>query len=73
METINIQLKQLTTEPDSTPPTPEQSETPSTSPEQYYELLSDAPDNYFKQPTPQNQPQIDLIPETQHKITTVES
>ena len=73
METINIQLKQLTTKPDSTPPTPEQSETPSTSPDQDYELLSDAPDNYFVQPTPQNQPQIDLIPETQHKITTVES
>ena len=73
METINIQLKRLTTEPDSTPPRPEQSETPSTSPDQYYELLSDAPDNYFEQPTPQNQPQIDLISETQNKTITVES
>ena len=51
----------------------EQSETPSTSPDQYYELLSDAPDNYFEQPTPQNQLQIDLISETQHKTITVES
>ena len=73
METINTQLKRLTNGPDSTPPTPEQPETPSTSPDQYYELLSDAPDNYFKQPTPQNQPQIDLISGTQHKTTTVES
>ena len=53
MESINIQLKQLTTEPDSTPPTPEPSETPNTSPDQYYKLLRDAPDNYFEQPTPQ--------------------
>ena len=73
METINIQPKRLTTELDSTPPIPEQSETPNTSPDQYYELLRDAPDNYFEQPTPQNQPQIDLISETQHKTTTVES
>ena len=73
METINIQLKRLTTEPDSTPPTPDQSETPSTSPDQYYELLRDAPDNYFTQPTPQIQPQIDPIPETQHRIITIES
>ena len=57
METINIQLKRLTTEPESTPPTPVQSETPSTSPDQYYELLRDAPDNYFiKQ---QTHPEID--------------
>ena len=35
--------------------------------------MRDAPDNYFEQPTPQNQPQIDLISETQHKTTTVES
>ena len=47
METINIQLKRPTIEPESTPPTPVQSETPSTSPDQYYELLRDAPDNYF--------------------------
>ena len=73
METINIQLKRLTTEPNSTPPTPEPSETPNTSPDQYYELLRDAPDNYFEQPTPQNQPQIDLISKTQLKTTTVQS
>ena len=66
METINIQLKRLTTEPESTPPTPEPSETPNTSPDQNYELLRDAPDNYFEQPTPQKQPQNNLISETQH-------
>ena len=57
METINIQLKRLTTEPESTPPTPVQSETPSTSPDQYYELLRDAPDNYFTKQ--QTHPEID--------------
>ena len=72
METIDIQLKRPTTEPDSTPPTPEPSETPNTSPDQYYELLRDAPDNYFEQPIPQNQPQIDPTSQTQHKTTTIQ-
>ena len=58
VDTINIQLKQLTTEPGSTPSNPEKSEKYNASHEPYYELLRIAPDNYFsntKQTTPEIQ------------------
>ena len=53
MDLINIQLKQLTTEPDYTPLTPQPSNPDNTPSETYYELLRDAPDNYFAPPIQQ--------------------
>ena len=47
METINIQLKQLTTEPDDMPQTRTHSDSNQLTQESYYDLMRDAPDNYF--------------------------
>ena len=47
METINIQLKQLTTEPDYTLQTLTQSDSNQPAQESYYDLMRDAPDKYF--------------------------
>ena len=47
METINIQLKQLTTEPDYNPQTSTHSDNNEPTQESYYELMRDAPDKYF--------------------------
>ena len=65
MDPINIQLKHLTFEPDSTPQSP-QSTNP-VSPQTYYELLKDAPDNYLAPTT--NEP----TPESQHTIPIKEN
>ena len=47
METINIQLKQLTTEPKYTPQTSIHSDNNEPPQELYYEFMRDAPDKYF--------------------------
>ena len=47
METINIQLKQLTTEPDYNPQTSTHSGNNEPTQESYYGLMRDAPDKYF--------------------------
>ena len=47
METINIQLKQLTTEPDYNPQTSTHSDNNEPTQESYYELKRYAPDKYF--------------------------
>ena len=47
METINIQLKQLTTEPDYNPQTSTHSDNNEPTQESNYELMRDAPDKYF--------------------------
>ena len=47
VETINIQLKQLTTEPDYTLQTVTHSDNNELPQESYYELMKDAPDKYF--------------------------
>ena len=47
METINIQLKQLTTEPDYNPQTSTHADNNEPTQESYYELMRDAPDKYF--------------------------
>ena len=69
MDSIGIQLKQLTTEPDSpstTPQTPEQ-HIPQGS---LYQLLSNAPDNYFTNPLEPHHPNIDVTPKIHHNTTT---
>ena len=47
METINIQLKHLTAEPDYNPQTSTHSDNNEPTQESYYELMRDAPDKYF--------------------------
>ena len=47
METISIQLKQLTTEPNYTPQTTTHSDRNAIPQESYYELMRDAPDKYL--------------------------
>ena len=47
MEIINIQLKQLTTEPDYNSQTSTHSDNNEPTQESYYELMRDAPDKYF--------------------------
>ena len=47
MESINIQLKQLTTEPDDMPQTLTHSDSNQLTQESYYDLMRDAPDKYF--------------------------
>ena len=46
VDTINIQLKHLTKEPDSKPQDPTNSDKNDPPQESYYELLREAPDNY---------------------------
>ena len=69
MDSISIQLKQLTTEPNSpstTPQTPEQ-HFPQ---ESLYELLSKAPDNYFTNPHQPHHPNTDVTPTIHHNTIT---
>ena len=51
MKTINIQLKQLTAEPDYTPQRHNHSDNDQPPHESYYELMRDAPDEYFSDNT----------------------
>ena len=66
METINIQLKQLTTEPEYTPQTPTYSNNDELPQESYYELMRDAPDKYFSDNTHISPPTTDKSPEIHH-------
>ena len=66
MDTINIQLKQLTTESDYTPQTHDNDEPPQ---ESYYELMRDSPDKYFSENTQTFPVPTDNSPETQHPTT----
>ena len=65
MDSISIQLKQLTTEPDSPPTTPQTTEQPS-----LFELLRNAPDNYFTNPHEPPHPNMDVTPEIHHNTIT---
>ena len=70
MDTINIQLKQLTTEPDYTPQTHNHSDNDEPPQESYYELMKDAPDKYFSDNTQTFPVPTDNSPETQHSSTS---
>ena len=65
MDSISLQLKQLTIEPDS-PQTTEQ-HIPQ---EFFYELLSNAPDNYFTNPHEPHHPTTDVTPKIHHNTIT---
>ena len=69
MESISIQLKQLTTESESSPGTPQAFEHDSPQ-ESFYELLRDAPDNYFANPNESTHPKMDVIPKDHHTSST---
>ena len=69
METIDIQLKQLTTEPDYTPQTHKHSDNDEPPQESYYELMRDAPDKYFSDNTQTFPVPTDNSPEIQHPST----
>ena len=66
MDTINIQLKQLTTEPDYTPQTHNQPDNDEPPQESYYELMRDAPDKYFSDNTQTSPVPTDNSPEIHH-------
>ena len=69
MDSISIQLKQLTTEPDSPSTTPQTTEqhTPQKS---LYELLSNAPDNYFINPHEPHHSSTEVTPKIHHNTIT---
>ena len=69
MDTINIQLKQLTTEPDYTPQTHNHSDNNEPPQESYYELMKDAPDKYFSDNTQTSPVPTDNSPEIHHPST----
>ena len=67
VKTINIQLKQLTTEPDYTPQTHNHSDNDEHPQESYYELMRDAPDKYFSDNTQISSVPTDKSPEIHHQ------
>ena len=69
METINIQLKHFTTEPDSTPHETTDSDNNRFPQESHYEVLHDASDNYFSNTTPTISSNTDNMPDI-HQIKT---
>ena len=69
METINIQLKQLTTEPEYTPQTHNHSDNDEPPQESYYELMRDAPDKYFSDNTQTPPLPTDKPPANEHPST----
>ena len=69
VDSISIQLKQLTTEPDSPPTTPQTTEQHIPQ-ESLYELLRNAPDNYFTNPHEPHHPNMDITPRIHHKTIT---
>ena len=69
MDTINIQLKQLTTEPDYTPQTHNHSDNDEPPQQSYYELMKDAPDKYFSDNTQTSPVPTDNSPEIHHPST----
>ena len=69
METINIQLKQLTTEPNYIPQTQNHSDNDEPPQESYYELMRDAPDKYFSDNTQISPVPTDKSPEIHHPNT----
>ena len=66
METTNIYLTQLTTEPDFTPQTSTNSDNNEPLQESYYELLQGAPDKYFSDDTQFNSSYTHKTPEIHH-------
>ena len=72
VDTISIQLKQLTTEPDTKPQDPTDSDDKVTPQESLYELLREAPDNYLSDNTRTTLLQTKNTPENQH-TTSVHS
>ena len=69
MDSISKQLKQLTTEPDS-PSTTTQTTEHHIPQESLYELLSNAPDNYFTNPHEPHHPSTDVTPTIYHNTIT---
>ena len=69
METIDIQLKKLTKEPDYTPQTHKHSDNDEPPQESYYELMKDAPDKYFSDNTRTSPVPTDNSPEIHHPST----
>ena len=66
---ISIQLKQLTTEPDS-PSITQQAAEQHIPQESLYELLGNAPDIYFTNPHEPHHPNIDVTPKMHHNTIT---
>ena len=69
LETINIEFKQLTTEPDYTSQTPRNSDNNEPSIESYYELMRDAPDKCLPDTTQTISTHTDISPEIHHPNT----
>ena len=69
VESISIQLIQLTTEPDSSLITPQTIEQ-DISQESFYELLRNASDNYFANPHEATHPKMDVTPQIHHTSIT---
>ena len=69
VETINIQLKQLTTEPDYTPQTHNHSDNDEPPQESHYEHMRDAPDKYFSDNIQISPVPTDKSPEIHRPIT----
>ena len=65
-ETINIQLKQLTTEPEYTPQTTTHFDNNEPPQESYYELMRDAPDKYLSDNTQPSPAPTDDLPDIHH-------
>ena len=69
VDTISIQLNQLTTEPDTKPQDLTDSDDNEPPQESYYQLLRDAPDNYLSDNTRTTQSQTNSSPENHHTTT----
>ena len=69
METINIQLKQLTTEPDYTPQTSTHTDSNEPAQESYYDFMRDSPDKYLSDNIQTSPEHTDNSPEIHHSST----
>ena len=69
VDQINIQLEQITSQPDSTYSTSRHSDSSDMPQETYFEVLQDAPDNYLAHPIQQKHTKIESTPAIHHKIT----
>ena len=69
VDTISIQLKQLTNETDTKPQDLTDSDDNEPPQESYYQLLRDAPDNYLSDITRTTQSQTNNTPENHHTTT----
>ena len=69
MDSLSIQPKQLTTDPDS-PLTKPQTSDKDIPQESLYERLSNAPDNYFTNPHEPHHPNTDVTQKIHHNIIT---